>query len=70
MIELFADLPVVVKEEIAKIIDTAFDTLELRECAELIAEFAKNCSNQEEQDFIDFYFNLKLEQMKNEDNSN
>ena len=69
MIELFTDVPVIIKQELAHIIDIAVNSMNLKDCAELIAAFAKERPNNE-QDFIDFYFHLKMEQLKNEDNSN
>ena len=69
MIELFTDIPVIIKQELARIIDIAVDSMDLKDCAELVAAFAKERPDNE-QDFIDFYFHLKMEQLKNEDNSN
>lgn len=69
MIELFTDIPIIIKQEIARIIDVAIDTMDLKDCAKLIAAFAKERPDNE-QDFIDFYFHLKMEQLKNEDDSN
>lgn len=69
MIELFTDIPIVIKQEIARIIDITVDRMDLKDCAELIAAFAKERPDNE-QDFIDFYFHLKMEQLKNEDDFN
>ena len=69
MIELFATLPQEIKQIISRFIDQTFDEYELEDCAEIIAHFANALTHQEEKDFTDFYFKLKLEQIKNE-NSN
>ena len=69
MIELFPDLPTAIKQEIANIINAAFESLEIHDCTELIAKFANNCTNEDEKNFIDFYFKFKLEQIRNESNN-
>lgn len=69
MIELFTDISPFIKQQLERVINLAIDSMELKECAELIADFAKTRPDRE-QDFIDFYFNLRMEQMKNENNSN
>lgn len=67
MVELFADLPQEVKIQIQKFIDSAFNYFDIKDAVNIIANFANSCFNEEEQDFIDFYFNLKMEQFNNED---
>ena len=69
MIELFTDLPVIVKQELEKIINTALDSLDIETASELIEEFTKQ-RPEAEQEFINFYLHLKKEQLKNEDNFN
>lgn len=69
MIELFKEIPIEIKDMITKIIDYTFDNFELQQCAEIVAEFANSCTVEEEKNFIDFYFTLKMEQLKNEDNN-
>ena len=69
MIEIFEDIPVAVKQTIAQIIDASFDSMEPKAAAKLIIDFSKKMPDRT-QDFIDFYFNLKMEQLKDENNSN
>lgn len=69
MTELFTELPVEVKEEIANFINYAINNFSPFDYIRMINEFAKNCST-EEQDFIDFYTNFRLEQMINESDTN
>ena len=66
MIELFTELPQEIKNEIRTYIDSILNNFQLLDAANIISEFANNCTNKEEQDFIDFYFNLKLEQLQKE----
>ena len=69
MIELFASMPNNLKIQIQKFIDGILNKYDLIEAVKIIADFSNSCSSEEEQDFIDFYFNIKMEQLKNESNS-
>ena len=69
MIELFAGLPNDLKIQIQKFIDGILNKYDLIEAVKIIANFSNSCSSEEEQDFIDFYFNMKMEQLKNESDS-
>ena len=69
MIELFVDLPVIVKQELERIINITFDSMNPEAATELIEEFTKQ-RPKAEQEFINFYLHLKKEQLKNEDNFN
>lgn len=69
MTELFTDISPFIKQQLERVINLAIDSMELKAGAELIADFAKTRPDRE-QDFIDFYFNLRMEQMKDENNSN
>lgn len=64
MVELFAELPQMIKDTIRTYIDSVLNDFQLLDAAKIISEFANTCTNQDEQDFIDFYFNLKLEEMQ------
>lgn len=64
MIELFVELPQEVKDKIRTYVDSILKDFQLLDAAKIINEFANNCTDEEEQNFIDFYFNLKLEEMQ------
>lgn len=66
MVELFADLNQEIKDVIRTFIDSTLKDFQLLDAAKIISEFANSCNDEEEQDFIDFYFNLKLEEMQKE----
>lgn len=66
MTELFTELPEEVKNEIKNYIDSVLKNFPLLSAAKAIREFANGCIDEEEQNFIDFYFNLKLEEMQKE----
>lgn len=63
-IELFVELPQIIKDTIRTYIDSILKDFQLLDAAKIISEFANNCVDEEEQNFIDFYFNLKLEEMQ------
>ena len=65
-IELFTELSEEVKNEIRNYIDSVLKNFPLLSAAKAIREFANGCIDEEEQNFIDFYFNLKLEEMQKE----
>jgi len=67
MIELFTELPQEIKDGIRMYINSALKDFRLLDAAKVISEFANSCNNEEEQNFIDFYFNLKLEEMQMQD---
>lgn len=66
MRELYADLPQEIKDYIIFYIDSVLKNFQLLDAANIIREFASKCIDEEEQEFIDFYFNLKLEEMQKE----
>lgn len=70
MIEIFDNIPIEIKKLIMQYIDYVFENYRPQEIAQIINDFVKSCTIQEQSEFIDFYFHLKLEQMKDESNSN
>lgn len=69
MVEIFEDIPVAIKQTIAQMIDTCFDSMDLKDAAKVIIDFSKDMPDKT-RDFVDFYFNLKMEQLNDENNSN
>ena len=68
MTELFTEIPIELKQLIIKFIDYVFDNSPPEEIPIIISNFANECTESEE--FIDFYFHLKMEQLKNESDTN
>lgn len=66
MIELFNNVSNEVKELISYCVDLAFLQPTPLECASVVNDFRKTCKTEEEKDFLDFYFNLRLELLNNE----
>lgn len=67
MIELFTELPQEIKNGIRMYVDSVLEDFQLLDAAKVISEFANSCNDEKEQDFVDFYFNLKLEEMQMND---
>lgn len=67
MNELFTDIPDKDKKMIEFMVDNSLDLKNISKNMNNLTVFRNNCSDIEK-DFMDFYFNLKLEKMKNENN--
>ena len=70
MVELFANIPQYVKDQTKFWVDLALHQTDLISGVKMVADYAKTCQNEEERDFIDFYFNLKMQELINENASN
>ena len=70
MTEIFTDIPQAVKDQAKFWADIAFKQNSVFDAAEMMASYAKTCSNEEEKKFVDFYFTMRLEELKNGNNSN
>ena len=69
MTELFTNVPVSVKQVITNLIDDWFKNYDIQNCISVVNAILESTDNLEESDFIRFYFNLKMEQMQNADNT-
>ena len=69
MIELFTNVPDYVKELAKYWVDLALQQKNLFEGVKMVSEFANSCLTEEDREFVDFYFKLRLEQLKNENNN-
>lgn len=70
MIELFEDLSQETKQMITSYIDMALIAIEPLKLPQLISDFANTMPTEEASEFVDFYFKLKLEELRNGDNHN
>jgi len=70
MIELFENLTLETRQMITSYIDMALVAVAPEKIPQLINEFAKAMPTEEASDFVDFYFRLKLEELRNGNNSN
>lgn len=69
MVELFQELPVEIKKYLAEYVDITLAHYDIQDAATMVAEFANACFHESEQEFLDFYFKLRLEQLTNESNN-
>ena len=70
MIELFENLSNETKQMITSYVDMALIAVEPMKLPQLISDFANAMTTEEASDFVDFYFKLKLEELRNGDNNN
>lgn len=68
MIELFADLPEWDKKAIRMEVNSALQE-DLMTAANALKNYRVLC-NEDEQEYMDFYFHLRIEELKNENNLN
>lgn len=70
MVEIFQSVPDHIKTLAKLWVDLALQQENILDGINMIIEFMKSCDNEEEKEYIDFYFKLRLEQLQNESNSN
>ena len=70
MTEIFENIPEYIKKQTEGIVELALLQKDLMGTISVLKNYRETCSNEEEQEFLDFYFNLKMEQLKNENSSN
>lgn len=66
MIELFPDIPERVRKQTAFIVDIALSKNDPLSAVKILNEYTNSCYTEEERNFVQFYFKMKMEQMKNE----
>ena len=69
MIEIFENIPIEVKQQTELIANFVFTHLEPESGFKFIENYISSCQSEEEKEFIRFYFNLRMEQMLNENNN-
>lgn len=65
MIEIFTNIPEEVKEQTKLIVNFIFSQLDPESGLKFIESYISSCENEEERDFIRFYFNMRMEQLLN-----
>ena len=65
MTELFTNIPENVKKQTEMFVDLTFKNEDPFEIVNVLNEYTENCQNEEEKEFVQFYINMKLEEMKN-----
>ena len=69
MVELFPNVPEHIRELAKNWVDLALKQPNPFEGVKMVSNFAHSCKTEEEKEFVDFYFRLRLEQLKNESNN-
>lgn len=70
MTELFVNIPPAIKSTVKQLVDKVLlEEPDITKATELLALYSGYISDEAISTFIDFYFKLKLEQMKNESNN-
>ena len=68
MIELFSNVSNAVKENAEFIFEMAMRQKNLYESAKILQNFVSLIEDEEEREFVDFYFNMRMEKLKYEHN--
>ena len=69
MVELFADIPNRIREQAKFWVDLALQQNNPADTIKMVADYANSCINEEEREFVDFYFKMRLQQLENENNN-
>lgn len=69
MEEIFINISNEIKQGAKLVFDAALKTQNPITMIKILDEYTKNCLNEEEQDFVRFYFNLRMEQIFNDSNN-
>ena len=69
MIELFNNISDSVKQNAEFMFNMAIKQSSVIDAARMLHEYTETCTDEEEKEFVQFYFNLRLEQMRNETSS-
>ena len=70
MIELYADIPEEIKNSAKLVFDLAMMQPDLVSAVKMLDSYTNSCINDYEKEFCDFYFNMRMEQLKDESNPN
>lgn len=64
MEELFKDITEEQRAQVKMVADTAFSQNDPMLIVKLLNNYTKNCATDYERDFAEFYFNMRMEQLK------
>lgn len=65
MTELFTELPDNVKRQAEKFVDMTLQNDDPFDIVNILNEYTESCQSEEEREFVQFYINMRLEEMKN-----
>ena len=69
MTEIFTNIPEEVKEQTKLIVNFIFSQLDPESGLKFIESYISSCQDEEEKSFVRFYFNMRMEQLLNENNN-
>ena len=69
MTELFANIPQEVRDRAKFWVDMSLHQKTLPQAARMIREYINSCVDEEEADFIEFYFHARMEELLNASNN-
>ena len=69
MVEIYKDIPEEVRRQTELVANFIFSTLEPEAGLKFMESYIASCENEEEKEFIRFYFNMRMEQLLNENNN-
>ena len=69
MTEIFVNIPEEVKEQTKLVVNFIFSQLNPEQGLKFIESYISSCQDEEEKNFIRFYFNMRMEQLLNENNN-
>lgn len=65
MIEIFNNIPKEVRDNAKFWFEVALSQTDAKDTIRMLSEYRNSCENEEEQEFVDFYFNMRFEQLMN-----
>lgn len=65
MIEIFENIPEEVKSRAAFIFDMAMRQKYVPDIIKVLNEYTDTCSDEEEREFVEFYFTMRFEELMN-----
>ena len=68
--EIFVNIPERVKKQAKFVFDMAMRQKNLLFATQMLNDYTNTCFDEEEKDFVNFYFNIRMEQILNGNNSN
>ena len=66
MIELFPDIPEQIRKNAEFMFEMALRQKNILSTIKVLNEYTETCSSEEEKEFVEFYFNMRMEQLLNE----
>ena len=70
MVEIFKDIPQSVKDRAEFIFDITIGSKYIPDVVKVLNDYTNSCVNEEEKEFVQFYFNLRLQELLNGNISN